>query len=159
MSDGDPVWLYAVCSRIPEIYCLWLTPTLVNVVTLHSAVRLEHHRAGQNPSWEQGYCVHLGCCHWSGLPEQDVCCSMGDNWALRSPCLSLSSPPMASGISSPLCSPTPLPDPRVSGCKWKFMCWPFKLLFLSPAVYFWQRATLLLFASGCYLCTFCALVL
>ena len=36
---------HTVCSRLPGIYCLWLTPSVVNVVTLHSAVRLKYHRA------------------------------------------------------------------------------------------------------------------
>ena len=36
----------AAGSRLPGIYCLWLSPTVVNVVTLHSAIRLKHHRLG-----------------------------------------------------------------------------------------------------------------
>ena len=39
------------------------------------------------------------------------------------------------------------------------MHWSFKLLFVSPAEHLWQTATLMLFASGFYLCTFLALVL
>ena len=31
--------------RLLGIYCLWLSPSVVNVVTLHPAVRLKHHRA------------------------------------------------------------------------------------------------------------------
>ena len=30
---------------LPGIYCLWLPPSVVNLVTLYSAVRLKHHRA------------------------------------------------------------------------------------------------------------------
>ena len=30
--------------RLPGIYCLWLTALVVNLVTLHSAVRLKHHK-------------------------------------------------------------------------------------------------------------------
>ena len=30
---------------LPGIFCLWLTPLVVNLVTLHSAVKLKHHRA------------------------------------------------------------------------------------------------------------------
>ena len=37
--------------RLLGIYCLWLFSSFVNLVTLHSAVRLKLHRAGQNPSW------------------------------------------------------------------------------------------------------------
>ena len=29
---------------LPEIYFIWLSPLAVNLVTLHSAVRLKHHR-------------------------------------------------------------------------------------------------------------------
>ena len=28
-------------------YCLWLSPSVVNLVSVHSAVRLKHHRAGK----------------------------------------------------------------------------------------------------------------
>ena len=44
MSDGAPVWPQAACWRLPGISCVWLTPSVVNLVTLHSAVRLKHHR-------------------------------------------------------------------------------------------------------------------
>ena len=30
---------------LPGIYSLWLSPSVVNLITLHSAVRLKHHRA------------------------------------------------------------------------------------------------------------------
>ena len=50
MSDLDPFWPQAVCSRLPETYYLWLSPSVVNLVTLHSVVRLRPHRAVQNPS-------------------------------------------------------------------------------------------------------------
>ena len=31
--------------RLPEVYCLWLSPSVVNLVTLNSAVMVKHHRA------------------------------------------------------------------------------------------------------------------
>ena len=31
--------------RLLGIYCLWLSPSVVNIVSLHLAVRLKHHRA------------------------------------------------------------------------------------------------------------------
>ena len=43
---------------------LRLSLSAVNLVTLHSAVRLEHHRVEQNPSWDWGYCLSSGC--WGG---------------------------------------------------------------------------------------------
>ena len=60
-----------------------LSPSLVNLIALHSAVRLKSQRAGQNPCWGQGYCFPSGCCcsYGSGLPEQDDCCYMGDDAA------------------------------------------------------------------------------
>ena len=86
MSDGDLIWSQAACLSLPGIYYLWLTPSVVNLVRQHSAVKLRHHRAGQSPSWGQGYCFQSGCCHWeaSGLPEQDGSCSMEDDSALGS---------------------------------------------------------------------------
>ena len=51
-----------------------------------------------------------------------------------------------------------LPEPQVRDRKWKVVCWPFKWLSVSLVVYLWQRATLPLFTTGCYLCTFWALV-
>ena len=48
MSDVDPSDLRQPALRLPGIYCLWLFPSVVNLVTLHSAVRLNHHRA-----WEE----------------------------------------------------------------------------------------------------------
>ena len=65
---------------------------------------------------------------------------------------------LSSSVSSPPCPHSPLPEPRISGCKWRLVHWLFKRLFVSPAVSLWQRATLLLFATGCYLCTFQALL-
>ena len=41
--------------RLPGIYCLCLSPSIVNLVTLHSALRLKPHRAGQNPLWGWDY--------------------------------------------------------------------------------------------------------
>ena len=44
MSHIDPIWLRQPALRLPRIYCLWLSPSVVNLVTLYSAVRLKHHR-------------------------------------------------------------------------------------------------------------------
>ena len=68
---------------------------------------------------------------------------------------------VSSSVSSSLCPPPPsaLLEPRLSACKWKVMHWLFKRLFLSLAICLWQRATLLLFTAGCYLCTLWALML
>ena len=74
MSGDVPVWSQGACSRLPEIYCLWLTPSIVNLLTLHSAVRLKHHRVGQSPTWGPGYCFLLGCCFSEGS-----CCPMGND--------------------------------------------------------------------------------
>ena len=70
--------------------------------------------------------------------------------------LSRATSPRLSCVSSPLClhSALPLPEPRVRGCKWNFVCWPFKSLSESPAVSPWQREPLLLFKAGCYLSSF-----
>ena len=62
--------------RLLGIYCLWLSSLVVNLVTLHSVVRLKHHRVEQNPSWNCGICSPSGCCcsEGSGLPLQDGFC-------------------------------------------------------------------------------------
>ena len=114
------------------IYCLWLSPSVVNLVTLHSAVRLKHHRVGQNSSWCLGYCFPSGCCclEKSGVPEQGGWCSMCDDsavgfWGLLfqfSP-QSLHPQCLLRGLYPAL--PLPLLEPSVSGLKWKFVCWPF----------------------------------
>ena len=43
--------------------------------------------------------------------------------------------------------------------KEKLCVGPLKWLFTSLAIHLWQRAKLQLFTTGCYLCTFWALVL
>ena len=61
------------------ICCHWLSPSIVNTVPLHLAVRFKHHRTVQNPSCSGGYCFPSGICcsEGSGLPEQDDCCLWG----------------------------------------------------------------------------------
>ena len=61
------------------ICCHWLSPSIVNTVPLHSAVRFKHRRTGLNPSCSGGYCFPSGICcsEGSGLPEQDDCCLWG----------------------------------------------------------------------------------
>ena len=69
--------------RLSEMCCLWSSPSIVNLVTLHSAVRLKPNNAGQNSCSGWAHCFPSGCCvlEGSGLPEQDGCCSMGDDSA------------------------------------------------------------------------------
>ena len=64
---------------LPVICCHWLSPAIVNLVTVPSAVRLKHLRAGPKPSWIGDYCFPSGCYCWegSGLSEQDDCCIWG----------------------------------------------------------------------------------
>ena len=87
---------------------------------------------------------------------------MGDDSAIRDPgdCSFSSLPratnPTLSCVSSPLCPP--LLEPRVSGCKQNFVHWPFKSLFVFPALCPWWIETLLLFTAGCSLGSFVALV-
>ena len=96
---------------IPVMSCHWLSPSTVNMVTLHSAVRFKHCRAGQNPSRGRGYCFPSGYCPLEGssLPEHKGCCHLGVTQHQDPCCYSPSSLPKASilclssGISSPLC--------------------------------------------------------
>ena len=64
---------------LPVICCHWLSPSIVNMVPLHSAVQLKQCRAGPNPSWGGGYYFLPGsfCSEVSGPPEQDDCCISG----------------------------------------------------------------------------------
>ena len=97
---------------IPVMSCHWLSPSTVNMVTLHSAVRFKHCRAGQNPSRGRGYCFPSGYCPLEGssLPEHKGCCHLGVTQHQDPCCYSPSSLPKASilclssGISSPLFS-------------------------------------------------------
>ena len=128
--------------RLPWIYCLWLTPLVFNLVTLHSVVRLKPHTAWQSPSQCWGYCFPSGCCHsggtWSGWTWWLLC--MGDDSTLRSQHLlsqfflqSFLPQPLLKCVQAPLAPP--LLEPRVCGCKWKFLCWPFKWLFFCFLIY------------------------
>ena len=54
----------------------------------------------------------------------------------------MSDSPQVSLVHSAL----PLPEPRVSGCKQNFVCWPFKRLSVSSAISSWQIELLLLFS-------------
>ena len=67
----------------------------------------------------------------SGLPEHKGCGCLGDDSALGSrPLLSRFSPhgfhPQTLLVCLQLTVPLPLTEPQVTGCKWKFKCWPFK---------------------------------
>ena len=131
MSDVDPSDLRQPAPRLPGIYYLWLSSVC--------------------------------CLEGSVLPEQDGCCHMGDDSAPRSWWLLSQFSPQSLCPQSllRLLQPTLPPDfarALVSGCRLKFVHWPFKQLFAPPAVHHWQRATLLLFTTGWYLCTFWALV-
>ena len=72
--------------RLPGICCLWLSPSVVNLVTLHSEVWFMPHRVGQNACWcwDTYFPSFCWCLEGSGLPGQDGCCSMGDDWVLGS---------------------------------------------------------------------------
>ena len=53
-----------------------------------------------------------------------------------------------------VCSAFPLPEPRVSGYKWNFECWPFKREPVSLAnSCFLLGDRMLLFTARCYVCT------
>ena len=91
--------------KLPGIYCLWLSTSVVKLVTLYSAVRLKPHRVGQNPSWDCWCCFSSGycCSEGSGLPEQDGCCYMEDDYSFSYlPKTSIPNP--SSGVSGPLYS-------------------------------------------------------
>ena len=98
--------------RLPGVYCPWLSSSVINVVTLHSAVRFKQCRAGQNPSWDWDYCFPSGCCcsEASGLSEQDgwwwwwvmMQCQYPVRYSL-SPFPKASVRSLSSSISSPLC--------------------------------------------------------
>ena len=112
-----------LCSPFARNLCLWLSPLVINLVTLHSAVRFRHHKAGA---------VFLACgavvslqaaAAWRGV----VCLSTMAHiiWGMtqhRVPCgYSLSSFPKASvpSLSSHL-QPTlllPLLEPQVNDSK------------------------------------------
>ena len=66
------------------VFCCF--PSVLNLITLQSVVRLKPYRARQDPSWDCGYCFSSGCCcsEGSGLPEQDGCWCLGDDWSLGS---------------------------------------------------------------------------
>ena len=53
----------------------------------------------------------------------------------------------------------PLLEPRICGCKWYFVNWPFKRLYASLAISPWQTETLLLLTAGGYGFPFLVLVL
>ena len=124
----DCLWWYQMLTpsdlrlpalRLSGIYCLWLSPSVVNLVTLHSAVRLKHRRAGAESFLGSGAIVsRQAAASCRGV----VCLSRisAAVWGLtqhQDPSgYSLSSLPKAS-VSSPLCPSLSLPEPQVSGCK------------------------------------------
>ena len=80
---------------------------------------------------------------------------MGDDsalefWWLLS-ILSPKLPFLVSAQESLAHSAPPLPELWISGCKWKFLRWPFKWLFASPTASPWQTETPLFFTARCYL--------
>ena len=70
----------------PGIYCLWLSPSIVNLVTFHSAVMLKHQRAGAESLLWVGLLFPSGCnrSEGSGVPEHDGCCRLRDDPTLGS---------------------------------------------------------------------------
>ena len=71
--------LVSISHLSKKSQCPWLSPSIVNLATLHSAVRFKYSRVGLNPFWSGGYCFSPGCCcsEGSSLPEQDGCCYGG----------------------------------------------------------------------------------
>ena len=117
-----PSGLRQPALRLPDICCLWLFPSVVNLLTLHSAVRLKPNGRGQNSSWGWSFCFLSVCCsEGSGLPEQGGFCSMlrTQHWDPHGHSLSslpqASIPSLSSNISSPLC-PTPCLLPGICVC-------------------------------------------
>ena len=55
---------------------------------------------------------------------------------------------------TPVHSPLPPLESRVSGYKQNCVCWPFKWIAASLAISPWQTETLLLFTSGCFVAAF-----
>ena len=49
------------------ICCPRPSPSIVNLVTLHSKVRFKHRRVGPNPSWGGGYCFPSVCYAWKAV--------------------------------------------------------------------------------------------
>ena len=80
----------------------------------------------------------------SALPKKDFC-SMGMTQHRDSGGCSFSSLPRATSprlsLRSLVHSAISLPEPRVSGCKWNFVCWIFKRFSESPAFAPWQTET------------------
>ena len=70
-------------SPLPVIYCLWLSPSVVYLVTRTQQSGLSTKGPGQRPSWGRSYCFPSGYCHseGSGLPEHKGCCCLGDDSA------------------------------------------------------------------------------
>ena len=97
--------------RLPGIYCLWLSPSVVNLVTLYSAVRLKLYREGHSISGGGATASLQADATRKGV----VCLSKmaPPVWGMTqyrdSGGYSLSSlpkgsvPSLSSGISSPLC--------------------------------------------------------
>ena len=114
----------APCHPLPGIYSLWLSSSVVNLVNLHSAVRLKYHGAWAEtllglvllfplkllPLRGVVFLSTLAAAIWGMIQHQDP-----SIYSLSSlPKASI--PSLSSGVSSPLCTP-PLPEPRVSSCK------------------------------------------
>ena len=71
---------------LPVIYCLWLLPSLVYLVTRIQWSGLSSKGPGQRPSQGWGYCFPSGYCRsvGSGLPEHKGWGGLGDDSAPRS---------------------------------------------------------------------------
>ena len=120
MSDGVPVWCQAVFWRLPGIYHLWLTPSVVSLVTWQSAVQFKHHRVGKSNSCGQGYCFSS---RWYLNMRDDS--GPGFWWLLSQffpPKASI--PSHSSSISSLLCPSSNLPESRIIDCIWNLCVGP-----------------------------------
>lgn len=98
--------LFHSAPHLPEFYCLWFSPSVVNLVTLDSAIRLKHHRARAESPLGLGLFFPLSCSEGCGLPEHDGNCLwwITRHWDLCGYCLrslpKAAFPRLSSGISS-----------------------------------------------------------
>ena len=101
---------------LPVICCPWLSLSVINLVTLHSAVRFKHHRTGPNPSRGGGYCFLSGCYAQRGVLCLCRMVTAYGGWlsiGIQVATLSVLSPrhpsPVSPQVSLLHCAPTPLP--------------------------------------------------
>ena len=100
-----------LCPPLPVIYCLWLSPSFLYLVTRTQQSGLSTKGPRQRPSLGQDYCFPSGYCHSEGVvylsPKAAAIWVMTQHWDPGSYSLSsvskAATPSLSSGISSPLC--------------------------------------------------------